>query len=286
MRAIIHSIHSQVPRTIRELDHTLNAIISLDSHLDVSLGGDDRIYPRELRMIARRTGAHTEFRRILGARPASKGSLLVAIPERMLSKHAMDMESNLPRLLRVHDPGESLTSVVNFMENERGIEVFQSPPKSLLKLVSFVGRAEPWILDIDVDYMHEMQRECYTRIINPEPDVLQSMARVVEFVRRSKPEVITLSEAKLSAIRNRESKFSTFVGRLQTLGYEIEEGDVVSSDADVLRGISVCKEFYRSVSKSLMLVHMDEMVKGEFESFRREEEVAARAFFTSKGYAF
>jgi hypothetical protein len=60
---------------------------------------------------------------------------------------------------------------------------------------------------------------------------------------------------------------------------------MASSDAQVLKGISVCKEFYRTVSKTLMLGHMDEMMKGEFEDFRQEEETAARAFFSSKGYA-
>jgi len=35
-----------------------------------------------------------------------------------------------------------------------------------------------------------------------------------------------------------------------------------------------------------MLRHMDEMMNGEFGSFRREEESAARKFFSSKGYKY
>jgi hypothetical protein len=285
MRAIIHSIHSQVPRTIAKLGQQFDAIVSLDSHLDVSLGEDDRLYPKELRMIARRTGAHTEIRQICGARPPSKTIVLVAIPERMLSRHAVDIEANLPRSLRVPDEDESIASIVDFLGKKRGIEIFRSPPESLLSLIPRLRRARSWLLDVDVDYMQEMQKECYTRIINPEPGVLQSMAHVVDFVRRSRPETITLSEAKVSAIRDEKSAFSTFVAKLKAIGYSVEVGDMASSDAQVLKGISVCKEFYRTVSKTLMLGHMDEMMKGEFEDFRQEEETAARAFFSSKGYA-
>jgi hypothetical protein len=286
MRAIIHSIHSQVPRTIAELDRSLDTVISLDSHLDVSLGGDELIYPKDLRMIARRTGAHTAISQITGAHSPSRPGVVVAIPERMLARHAIDTESNLPRRLRVLDEAESITSIVDFFENERGIEIFQSPPKSLLNLVPRARRAKSWLLDIDVDYMQEMQKECYTRIINPSPGVLQSMASVVAFVQRSKPEIITLSEAKVSAIRDEGSMFSSFVKKLKAMGYKIEERDIAASDDEVMKGITVCKSFYRSVSKTLMVNHMDEMMKGDLKGFLREEEAAARKFFVSKGYAY
>jgi hypothetical protein len=286
MRAIIHSIHSQVPRTIAKLNQSFDTIVSLDSHLDVSLGGDDLIYPEALRMIARRTGAHTAMSQMTGGRPSSRPGVVVAVPERMLARHAMDTESNLPRPLRVLDERESIASIVNFFRKERGIEIFQSPPENLLNLIPRTRRAKSWLLDIDVDYMQEMQNECYTRIINPSPGVLQSMARVVEFVLRSRPRIITLSEAKVSAIRDERSAFSKFVGKLRVMGYEIEEGDIAVSDAEVVRGINVCKSFYGAVSKTLMVNHMDEMMRGDLKGFLREEEAAARKFFAGKGYAY
>jgi hypothetical protein len=286
MRAIIDSIHSQVPRTIAKLDRSFDTIVSLDSHLDVSLGGDDLIYPEDLRMIARRTGAHTAMSQMTEGHPSSRPGVVVAIPERMLARHAMDTESNLPRHLRVLDERESMASIVNFFRRERGIEIFQSPPESLLNLVPRTRRAKSWLLDIDVDYMQEMQKECYTRIINPGPGVLQSMERVVEFVLRSRPGIITLSEAKVSAIRDERSAFSRFVEKLRTMGYQIEEGDIAASDAEVMKGIEVCKTFYRTVSKTLMVNHMDEMMRGDLKGFLREEEIAARTFFVSKGYTY
>jgi hypothetical protein len=286
LRAIIHSIHSQVPKSIADLRRHLDAVVSLDSHLDVSLGGDDHIYPKELQMIARRTGAHTAIRQLFGPRPPSKTRVIVAIPEMMLVRHAEDTESNLPRNLRVHDRDSSVASVVEFLRSHRGIEIFQSPPESLFDLSPTSRTQGAWLLDIDVDYMQEMQKECYTRIINPKPGVLQSMSQVLEFVRRSKPEIITLSEAKVSAIQDEKSTFSGFVTELKSMGYSIEDGEIAATDAEVIRGIAVCKEFYRTVSKTLMLRHMDEMMKGEFESFRREEESVARKFFSSKGYKY
>jgi hypothetical protein len=291
MRAIIHSIHSQVPQTVAGLGVRLDFIVSMDSHLDVSLGGDDSIYPEELKIIAARTGAHSALRNITGGVSALKGGrhgsapeVVAVVPEAMLARHAMDVESKLPRSLRVSDPEESIASAVDFLAGTMGIEVYASPPRPLQELVRRVGRAGSWLLDVDVDYMEEMQRECYTRIINPAPGVLQSASRVLEFVRRSRPETITISEAKVAAIRDPKSAFSAFVGELRAAGYEVEERGVYASDAEVVRGISVCKEFYRTVSRRLMLEHMDEMMRGDVKGFQRAEAAAAREFFRAKGY--
>lgn len=276
MQVIIDSIHSQVPGSIAGLSRGFDLVVSLDSHLDVSLGGDDSVYPEELRMIARRTGAHSAIRELTG-------HLVVAIPERMLAKHAADIESKLPARLRVADGAESVASVVEFLRSERGIEIFQSPPRDLRGLASKVKKGS-WLLDIDVDYMQEMQDECYTRIIRPQPGVLQSMDRVLDLVRRSRPEVITLSEAKLSAIQSPNSSFSKLITGLNDIGYKVERGHLVASDTEIVKGISVCNEFYRVVSKPLMLKHEGEMMKGDFRGFRSEERTAAKEFFSARGY--
>ena len=292
MRAIIHSIHSQVPITIARLERRLELIVSMDSHLDVSLGGDDRLYPKELRTIARRTGAHTALRHFSRAVPVPEGEvlgdshprLIVVLPERMLAAHATDIESQLPSALRIRDRQESISSCVDFLKGTMGIEVYQSPPNDLLNLVRLARRTRAWILDIDVDYMQEMQGECYTRIIRPGPGVLQRMPSVVAFIKKARPDTITISEAKVSAIRNPKSAFSTFLADLKTIGYQIEEGGIFASDAQVLKGISVCKEFYRTVSRVLMANHMNEMMRGNLEVFQEEEEIAANRFFRDKGY--
>ena len=164
-----------------------------------------------------------------------------------------------------------------------GIEVYPSPPRALRGLVRRLEETR-WLLDVDVDYMHEMQKECYTRIINPGPGVLQSMSRVVEFIKRSRPETITISEAKVGAIRDPKSNFSTFIEELKAAGYQIEERGIFASDAEVVRAISVCKEFYRTVLRKLMLENMDEMIRGDMQGFHKAEAMAAKKFFRSKGY--
>ncbi len=293
MHAIIHSIHSQVPATVSELGLRLDAIVSMDSHLDVSLGGDDSIYPEELRIIAARTGAHSALRNITGGLPSLREGesskkapdLVLVVPEAMLARHAMDVESKLPRSLRVSDQQESIASAVEFLAETMGIEVYQSPPRPLQALARRMKRAGSWLLDVDVDYMQEMQKEVYTRIMNPAPGVLQSMSRVLEFIRASRPETITISEAKVAAIRDPKSRFSSFVRALEAEGYQVEERGVYVGDAEVVRAISVCKEFYRTVSRRLMLEHMDSMMRGDVRGFQEAEAGEARRFFGAKGYA-
>lgn len=292
LRAIVHSIHSQVPETVASLPRTLELVVSMDSHLDVSLGGDDSVYPEELRLIVARTAAHSALRGFAGGIRAFKGRdagpegpvVIAVVPEAMLARHAADVESKLPPPLRVRDERESVSSTVRFLAETMGIEVYASPPKPLSGLVRRT-KGTSWLLDVDVDYMDEMQSECYTRIFNPGPGVLQSMSSVVEFVRKSKPETITISEAKVSAMRDPRSRFSGFLGELRGLGYAVEEKGVFSSDAYVVRGISVCREFYRTVSSRLMREHMDEMMRGDTGGFQRAEAAAAKEFFRRKGYA-
>jgi len=111
------------------------------------------------------------------------------------------------------------------------------------------------------------------------------MSSVVGFIRKSKPEIITISEAKVRAIRDPKSNFSAFVEELRAAGYQIEERGVYADDAQVVRAISVCKEFYRTVSTRLMQEHMDAMMRGDIVGFQKAEAVAAKAFFRDKGYA-
>jgi len=278
MRAIIHSIHSQVPGTVAELGGQFHEIVSMDSHLDVSLGGDGSVYPRDLRIIVGRTSAHSDLRHTIGV-----SKVIVVVPSAMLAKHATDVESKLPRSLRISDQEESISSSVDFLAETMGIEVYPSPPRALHGLTRRLEDAR-WLLDVDVDYMQEMQKECYTRIINPAPGVLQSMTRVIEFIKKSKPETITISEAKVAAIRDAKSNFSHFIDQLKATGYQVEERGIFANDAQVVKAISVCKEFYRTVSRRLMLEHMGEMMRGDTAGFQMAEAIAAKKFFRGKGY--
>ena len=293
MRATIYSIHSQVPAAIAREKLSLDTIVSMDSHLDVSLGGDEELYPKDLQIVVARTGVHTAFRHMIGGISALKTgarkrapNVTVIISRAMLAKHVSDVESKLPSSIRLRNQEDSILSSLDFLERTMGIGVYQSPPKSLRSLARDMRKTRSWLLDIDVDCMREMQNECYTKIFNPGRGVLQSMVRVLEFIEKSRPEAIAISEAKVSAMRDANSNFSTFIRRLRSMGYGIEEGDVFASDFDVVRNIAVCKEFYRTVSKHLLNRHMEEMMRGELQGFHREQATAAKRFFTERGYAF
>jgi hypothetical protein len=111
------------------------------------------------------------------------------------------------------------------------------------------------------------------------------MSGVIRFIKDSKPRIVTISEARVSAIRDRRSSFSGFLGALSEMGYGVEEHGVYRTDSEVLKGISVCKEFYRKVSRPLMIDQMDAMMRGDLEGFEEEEKNAARDFFKGKGYS-
>jgi hypothetical protein len=281
MKAIVNSIHSQVASTIEGLPEDFASALSLDSHLDVSLGGDYGVYPDALRTIAERTSAHSSIRASLRGKG---GDLIVAIPERMLTRHAAEIELSLPRSLRVDEMSESVALVVTFLKASMGIEVYPSPPRRLADLAPRLRARGSWLLDVDVDCMAEMQGECYTQIRGVGPGVLMSSKSVIGFIRSSKPEVITISEAMVRAVRDKESHFSQFLESIRGLGYAIEEEGVYDSDEDVVRGIEVCKEFYREVSTRLLREHMGSMMRGDYSGFEREERLAAKEFFPARGY--
>lgn len=287
MRVIVHSVHSQVPSTIEELRERPRTVLSLDSHLDVSLGDDDDVYPVELRSIAKRTSAHTDIRRVLESNAGSSGRLIVAIPEAMFLRHVQEVEADLPEELRLADESEATSSVAGFLADERGIETFQSPPRSLGELAGEMGgRSGPWVLDIDVDYMEDMQDECYTSIIGARRGVLQSSKNVLSFVRRVMPETITISEVKTSALRSETSCVARFLGQLRNTGYEVEEKDVATSDSVITRGISDTSAFYSEVARRLVIKHRREMMGGDLQGFRREEKALAMKFFEARGYSY
>ena len=146
-----------------------------------------------------------------------------------------------------------------------------------------MGKTGSWLLDVDVDYMQEMQNECYTRIINPGPGVLQSMSRW-----SIHPEVEARDDHDLGGQGRGdpgpEERLLGFHRGAEGGGYQVEERGVYANDAEVVRAISVCKEFYRTVSRRLMLEHMDAMMRGDMEGFQKAEAVAAKGFFKRKAY--
>lgn len=149
-------------------------MVSLDSHLDdylASVGLDD--IPGKIRPAALRSAAHGRLRLCLGGLRILNESelipdLVVVIPKVMMESHVFHFGKLLAEAEAPDVLGGDIQSQVNSYEwrltNTIGIETFYSPPRDLLKLSDRVKASDMWLLDIDVDYMSGMQKECYTPV--------------------------------------------------------------------------------------------------------------------------
>jgi hypothetical protein len=289
---MVHSIHSQVSYTLEELREPFDLIISLDSHLDISLAGDRDAFPKELHLAAERTSVHTVFRRLYGELPALKSNsdnaphvdIVITIPGKMLESHIAIQQRDLSAQLT--RPEESpIDFYVGFLKRMLDVDVYESPPSSLLGLLSRTRQTRDWLLDIDVDCMHDMQGECYSPITKGlKIGNLQNAAHVLKFIQRSNPKLITMSEAKVAAIRDPKSNFSEFLADLKSLGYEVEEKAVFVEDSRIEKQIRDCADFYTEVAKEMMANRIKQNPDFSLEDFGRQEILAGNEFFRKRGY--
>lgn len=291
-RVLVHSIHSQVPDTLEELLNPIRLIISLDSHLDIQFGVNRAILPEEVRLAAERTCAHFIFRRMYGNLPAFKGDtepeeetptdIVIAIPKMMFETHIEMQRRMIPEALSSPD---SIEFYQSFLRRIYDIEIYQSPPRSLIDLVDRTRRAQDWLLDVDVDYMHEMQGECYSPITKGiRLGHLQRAAHVLDFIQRSNPRTITVSEAKVAALRNPRSNISGFLSKLETYGYSVEEVGVFPEDGPIERQIKDCADFFLEVEREVFIRKVQTDPGFNPEELMKEEAPLAREFFTKRGY--
>lgn len=293
-RVLVHSIHSQVTYTLEELQEPFDLIVSLDSHLDVSLGGDREAFPEELHLAAERTSVHTVFRRLYGELPmlrkdpdsSSRPDIVITIPGRMFESHIAIQQRDYS--VQLAQPGENpVDSYTSFLRDVLGLDVYQSPPGSLFGLLERTRKANDWLLDIDVDYMQDMQGECYSPITKGlKIGNLQNATHVLNFIQRSNPGTITLSEAKVAAIRDPKSNLSKFLGGLRSLGYEVEEKAIFENDHVIEKQIKDCADFHIEVARGMLAKRMGQNPRFSLEDFGEDERRAGREFFRKRGYKF
>jgi hypothetical protein len=259
-RIVLHSFHSQVPDTIANCDLLFDLVICVDGHLDDFMGsaGQSQSIPDEtVRLAAHRASAHAFIRRATGDFPPllSKedkpflAPMYVALPIRS----AMASAEELARKLRaagtdaLSEPTETpISSLAGFLKNTLGIELYLSPPHSLKKLLALLRDAEEPLIDIDVDYFHEFQGECYSPLAKAESGDLGFTTPVLRLIRKTQPKLITISEAKISAIRNAQSNVSIFLEALKRMGYSYEER-LLQSDEQAEKAMATYAEYYRTV---------------------------------------
>ena len=189
-RVIVHSFHSDVLKTLANIDLDPDLILAFDSHLDVFLPVKSTVdmFPDWIRSAATRADVHPLIRRAFGDFPAlfkAEGrdladlpTMILVVPKVSFITHVSNDMEKISELVAggsissdqlSDDPLDTMTK---YLSDVMGIEPFLCPPKNLMKLVERGKAANCILLDVDVDYFQEMQTECYTPMRNAQPGQL------------------------------------------------------------------------------------------------------------------
>ena len=272
------------------LDIEPDLIVAFDSHIDWFWGVKDIIesMPKQIRLVAGRASAHTLIRRAVGDLPMvlmAEGLSVDLLPEMILVIPRISLHHHIleySEWIGVKDP---LKSFLGYLSKFVGIKVFTSPPKNVMKLKDMLRESEHSVLDLDVDYLQELQTECYTPIEHAQPGQLGMVPQMLRFIRKTKPEIITMSEAKVTAMREPKSNFSRFIGHLKNMGYKISRKTIFDNDEEAERLIKIYQEFYEGVQKPLerkRRMEPDYFSKEAFERYHKELKEATKRYFRQR----
>lgn len=298
--AVVTSFHSQVPFSLSKIDYYPEAIVSFDAHLDVYFGTKEilDLIPKDLRLAALRASSHTMLRRTFGELPLllkADGVSAELIPEMFLVTPEISLDTHIFEMIESLQVAFASGSLpIEQFENPKewfpdslskiwGIKLFISPPKRLLDLINCLREVD-FLLDLDIDYLYEMQNECYTPLKKAKPSDLGKTEQILKFVRKTKPSVITISEPKVSTIRNSSSNFSMFVKRLKNLGYAIKHNKIFPNDEYAISLIKAYEDFYQNVQKPLFKKHFagkDFSNSNAHEQLHKELVNVAKNYFQS-----
>jgi len=298
--ALIHSFHSQVNRTLARLQDEPDVILALDSHMDTCMGTKELfdLMPEGVRLAALRASAHTMIRRTLGDFPIlleSEGlssdfipEMMLAVPKVSFRLYSYDLTGKVQQIVPYQEFEDPEEYVKHITSDLLGIEIYTCPPKKLLYFVKILRGTWYSLLDLDVDYLREMQDECYTPLRGAKPNQLGSMIEVMKLIRKTKPNLITISEAKVSAIQNRESNFSKFVNALKRLRYRIEYVEVFQHDDEAECYLRIHEDYYKRIVEprkmkmsTQIYLSSDRLLDQTFERQLEELENATRRYFKS-----
>jgi hypothetical protein len=284
----IHSFHSQVAATVKKIKEQLDSIFSLDSHLDCNFIVNDIVssYPKAIRLAALRTSAHTMIMQSFqdGIRSnlfrMDRPRMFVAVPKLAFE----DQVRYLRSILAVQEfssptSGEIRRRLSMVVSDILGIKMYLSPPR---KLVTLVERncLEKWLLDIDIDYVTEMQGECYSPAQTKNPNDLGKLDDVKEIIRIWQPSFITISETTVSAIHDKKSEFSQFLAFLKNRSYNIKYANLLPSDNEANSSIAACLKVSENVQRKLLHRYGKELELISPEAQLREYSREIKKFFS------
>jgi cell fate (sporulation/competence/biofilm development) regulator YlbF (YheA/YmcA/DUF963 family) len=298
-RVTVHSFHSDVLKTLANIDLDPDLILAFDSHLDVFMPVKSTVelFPGWIQSAATRPTVHSLIRRAFGDFPPllkAKGmdltelpKMVLVVPEACFKTHVYHESEKIRELLATgpisrdqsSDPIETWTW---YLSQALGIEPFLSPPKNFTKLIELGKAANCVLLDVDVDYFQEMQAECYTPMSNAQPGQLGWTSQVLRLVHKIKPQIITISEAKTVAINDPDSNFSKTIDQLRRMGYKINYKRSVKDDEEAQRLIEVYRDLYENVLKPLhdrQRLEKSALSRDAIERDLTEEDEAIRQYF-------
>lgn len=303
-KVIINSFHSQVPISLSKIDHEPEAIVSFDAHLDIHMGTKEilQLMPKDIRLAALRASSHTMIRRTFGELPLLQAQelsadinpdMFLATPEISLATHIFEVIETLQGVFaksyvsvkEIEDPKQWFLDSLSRIWD---IRLFTSPPKRLLDLINLL-RGTDFLFDLDVDYLYEMQDECYTPLKKTGPSDLGRAEQLLRFIRKTKPSIITISEAKVSAIQDASSNFSMFIRRLKNFGYVVKTDKIFTDDKYAVNLIRTYEHFYRSIQKPLLQEYHKTKNFSDikaYKKFQKELQKVAQKYFQSTKQQF
>jgi len=293
---LLHSWHSQVVPTVDQVvqERDVGVLFCVDGHLDLHITtekGLDLLPTKLLRLAEERSAAHFGLRRVTGELPIliqlkerekdviSQAEMHLATPFGMIGADAERVLEFAPASLFSDDRpvagGEMLLTriekVVECYQRLFGVLIHPSPPQRLAELLPRI-KYEDVMFDIDVDYFHETQSECYTPIQNVVEGELGHIAQMLHLIKKVKPPVVTISEATKAALDNPASAVNSFLMWLKRRGYSIEHRDVFDDDEEARKTLLLYEKYWRTVRKPLISAfRFDESKRRHhFERVKRE----------------
>ena len=302
-RVVVSSFHSTSVRYIE--DYYPDVVISLDSHPDTFVFGlTEKLMevaesmPQKLRDAVLRSSAHALMRRRM-----PDVDIFVVTPLTCLCSAVVGQFKHAQRILGSHrsideslevTPKRAVEFQNLFIEKILKMKLYTSPPNSLKKLAEKV-REQIAVIDIDVDYMADAQGECYTMapgleirdgvVVKPRKSEVGSADKVFKLIKLTKPELITVSEAKLEALQTANSFTDKFLKMLQALRYKVEYGVLLSSDEEAYNLIEKHEDFVKGKLAEIERKYIGHL-SNESQIEKEEEEIAEamREYFLKKDY--
>jgi hypothetical protein len=167
----------------------------------------------------------------------------IVTPRVCLEGNIALMQNRFPEIFNFSTETEAIREFLEFSQKAFNLNIKLSPPKDPVAFSSLLSSDS--IVDIDVDYFGDLQNECYIPRTGPEAKLhdFGNLERALRLIRRTKPNIITFSESKVSSLNDPSSKTTYLLNRLKSMGYMIETFFLYESDEQAFEYLNKLREF-------------------------------------------